>query len=482
MLLTSYEYLIFILLLLGFYYLAPKKWQTGLLLCAGLLFYLRAGVFSLLFVLLSSGVTFFLTRSFTKKEKRTVFAVVACNVALLVISRYVPFFAREGVRTMGTAYYVLMAVAYGIDVYRGKCTPEKNPFRLVLFLSFFPTASMGPVARYDALKETLFQPHSFRLREVQKGALRILFGFFKKLVVADRLRIAVLALTGGAGYDGAFTLLLMLFYTVQLYADFTGGIDIALGTAQMFGITLPENFDLPYGAKTLASFWNRWHITMGRWFTEYVFYPFSTSGCAAALMRLLKRCMSARNAGRVVVWISTLLVWALTGLWHGAGASFLVWGLMNGLILLVSRELTPLCRRAHARFPGWFSSPAWNAFCVFRTLFIVSSLRLFDCYRDVPRAFRSFASIFTMRGLGDILSGNLSALGPDAADYAVAAAGVLLMRAVSRLHAKGGARRAVFAKPYMVRTLLGTLLLLAVLIFGVYGKGYDAAAFLYSGY
>ena len=402
-------------------------------------------------------------------------------------------------------YMLLRVIGYVIDVRRKTIEPEQNISRLLLFFCFFPAVPMGPVTRYADLSKTLYAHHPFDVHRILRGLSRVLFGAFKKLVIADRLRIAVDALSASPEqYAGAYVLLLMVFYTTQLYADFTGGIDIALGVSEMLGVTLPENFNCPYSAKTLAEFWQRWHITLGAWFRDYVFYPLSTSTALAAVTRLLRPKKNGNSASqtnsrgtslrmyfatRIPVWISTLAVWFLTGLWHGFGWHFIVWGLLNGLIILISRELDALKRARSGkavRQPG-------DTLRILRTLFIVASLRLLDCYQNVPLAFRQFASLFSARGWSRLFTGGLYEPGLSAADYIVVLLAVLFVWYVSRHGSvtndpasdgantvNGDFRDRLLARPYTVRAVLFGALLVATIVFGAYGQGYDASTFIYA--
>lgn len=397
-------------------------------------------------------------------------------------------------RRIGILYMLLRVIGYVIDVRRKTIEPEKNPARLLLFFFFFPAVPMGPVTRYADLSKTLYAKHSFDINRILRGLSRALFGLFKKLVIADRLHIAVQTLSASPEqYGGAYVLLLMMFYTTQLYADFTGGIDIAIGIAEMLGVTLPENFNRPYGAKTLAEFWQRWHITLGTWFRDYVFYPLSTSTALASVTRLLRADKTSSSghartsvrtyfATRVPVWIPTLVVWFLTGLWHGFGWHFIVWGLLNGVIILVSRELTAW---KSARFP--------DVLRVLRTLFIVASLRLLDCYQNVPLAFKQFATLFSVRGWSSVLRGGLFELGLSAADYVVVLLAVLFVWYVSRHGSvcsapvagpveapEGDFRTRLLSRPYAMRAVLFGGLFIATIVFGAYGQGYDASTFIYA--
>ena len=389
-------------------------------------------------------------------------------------------------------YMLLRVTGYVIDVRRKTIEPEKSIPRLLLFFFFFPAVPMGPVTRYGALSKTLYEKHSFDTDRILRGLSRVLFGFFKKLVIADRLRIAVQTLSASPDrYRGAYVLLLMVFYTTQLYADFTGGIDIALGVSEMLGVRLPENFNRPYGAKTLAEFWQRWHITLGAWFRDYVFYPLSTSAWMAKLIRALSKKKGAAGyfRTRLPVWIPTMAVWFLTGLWHGVGLHFIVWGLLNGLIILVSRELAA-GKRARAGAGTTVASPFADGLRVFRTLFIVSALRLLDCYESVPLAFSQFATLFTAGGSASLSRDGLSALGLSASDYMVVFFAVVFVWFISKNGAvtddaeaageAGDFRARLLSKPYAVRAVLFGVLLVATVVFGAYGQGYDAGTFLYA--
>ena len=174
---------------------------------------------------------------------------------------------------LGISFYTFQTMGYIIDVYRDKYPYEKNIFKLALFISFFPQLIQGPISRFDDLKETLFGEHSFDAKAISFGLQRILWGFFKKLVIADRLLPAVNTIVRNPEeYQGVYVLVGMFFYAIQLYADFTGGIDIAIGVAEVFGIRLKENFERPYFSKSITEYWRRWHISLGSWFREYMFF------------------------------------------------------------------------------------------------------------------------------------------------------------------------------------------------------------------
>ena len=524
---TSAGFVLFLSLVAVGYYLFFRRAQWQFLLLASLVFYVFSGWDNLIYICATIASIYFAglsmdrsqssmlhtleenkemfsaaeakaLRAKTKKKRRR--AMQLCllfNFGLLAVLKYANF-AVGSVNSlldllgangalgffglalpMGISFYTLQATGYLIDVYRSKQSDaaEKSILRLALFSSFFPQMVQGPISRYGELSQTLYETHRFDGRTFLGGVLRVLWGFFKKLVVADRLLGAVKTLAAALeSFGGVYVLLTMLFYAVVLYADFTGGIDIAIGAAKMLGIRLAENFNRPFYSKSIAEYWRRWHITMGTWFKDYLFYPLGASKPMLSLIKPSKRLFGDRISVRVPVYLTTVILWLATGLWHGASWNFIVWGLANGLVIILSQELMPVYRRFHARFP-WTDGKAYAAFQVVRTFALMCVIRSLDVYPSVRAAFAAFASLFT--GFGKSLAElpRLLELGLSPGDYVVAAAGVALMIAA------GAVRARYFQKKEMSGTMCGVcgmLLFFAVLIFGRYGIGYDAAQFIYN--
>ncbi|MCD7825969.1 MAG: MBOAT family protein [Clostridiaceae bacterium] len=528
----SYEFILFLLMVFILYYLIPKRFQWILLLAANFLFYFSAGTWYPVFILFTSMTVYLAGRAvgaldeklaaydaavkageiakpsreekrlykkgINTKKKRYMLLCLFLNLGILAVLKYTNFvienvnvvfekFGRDSlgyadlILPLGISFYTFQAVGYLLDVYWGKCKPQKNFLRFTLFVSFFPQLIQGPISRYADLSKTLYQEHAFDWKQVRFGLERILWGYFKKLVVADRLNIAVAALMDDPEYyTGAFVFVGMLFYAVQLYADFTGGIDITIGIAQVFGIRVEENFIRPFFSKNIAQYWRRWHITMGTWFRDYVFYPCSLSRPVKALSTWSKKRFGMPVARRIAVYIATILTWFATGIWHGADWHFIVWGLTNGVIILVSEELAPLYQRFHQRFPKLAAAFGYRMFQVLRTFLLMCCIRLFDTYGSVRVSVRQFIHMFTQWGLHPVTRQELTDLGLSGAEYFVAAAGVLAMFLVSMLGRDGSVREKLSEKPYLVRYSVFVLLFFAVILFGSYGVGYDARQFIYN--
>lgn len=528
MLFTSYRFLGFIAVLFVVYYLIPKRFRWPLLLAASYLFYFIAGPDYLIYIAVTTVTTYYAARriernadgqsrylkenkeTLTKEEKRAykdgqkrirLRWIVAClllNLGILAVVKYTNFVISNvnGVLAvfgqtprlsfvtlalpMGISFYTFQAMGYLVDVYRGTCRAEKNLFKFALFVSFFPQLVQGPISRFGDLAPTLCGEHAFNAGTVSRGLQRMLWGYFKKMVIADRILAAVSTIIGNAGvYNGAYAVVGMLFYTVELYADFTGGIDITIGIAETLGITVRENFDRPYFSKSLKEYWRRWHISMCAWFRDYLFYPVSASKPMQKLTRFSRRRLGDRVGKRLPVYISSFIVWLATGVWHGASWNFIVWGLANWAVLMVSEELEPLYARFHKRF-AVDGSLWYKAFRVGRTFLLVCVLNLFDCYQSLADTFRVLASVFTARNWSVLWDGSLLKLGLTGLDYGILAAGAAVLLGVSLVQRRGSVREQIAARPYPVRFLVWYGLFLVVLLMGAYGIGYDASQFIYN--
>ena len=246
------------------------------------------------------------------------------------------------------------------------------------------------------------------------------------------------------------------------------------------GIRVTENFNLPYFSKNIKEYWNRWHITMGSWFTDYIFYPISVCGPMLKLSKWSRSHLPKAIGKRVTVYLSCFVVWLATGIWHGAAWNFVAWGLTNYVVIMVSQELEPLYAKFHARF-GWKGKTAYEIFQILRTVVLMSAIRMFDCYRDVPLTFRMMGSMFTSFRLSTFWDGSLLQIGLSSSDYAVLLIGFAVVLSVSLLKLKAGnVRDKLYEKPAFLFYQMMAVLLIAILVLGAYGVGYDSSQFIYT--
>lgn len=524
---TSYAFLLFSAAVFLLYYILPKRAQWPLLLAASYIFYACSGPLNLCYILFSTAATYLTARrtgtlreksdeyiaehrdtmsrderkAFREAGKRKmrgllIISLIA-NLGMLAAVKYLDFAIANINRLlslfggpelsflnialpMGISFYVFKSVGYSIDIYRGKYKAENNFFKFALFVSFFPQLIQGPISRYDDLSGSLFAPHQFDRRAVSFGLQRVLWGFFKKLVIADRLAAPLSLMFGNpAQWSGGWAFVGMILYALRLYADFTGGIDITIGISEAMGIRVTENFIRPYFSKSIKEYWRRWHITMGTWFTDYIFYPLSVSRPMLKLSKFARSKLGKKAGKRLPVYISCIAVWLATGLWHGAGWNFIMWGLCNCAVILISEELEPLYRRFRGRFKAKDSFP-WKCFSVIRTFLLMSCIRMFDCYGNVPLTFRMFGSMFNLPAWKELFGGKAALLGLTAGDVAILLCGVALLMAVSLLQRKRGVRERLSRAPYPCRFAVIFGLFIAVVIFGEYGVGFDANQFIYN--
>lgn len=526
---TSYEFLGFIAVLFVLYYLIPGKYQWMLLLAASYLFYFAAGADYLIYILATTLTTYFAAcrieqnmdrqRAYLKEHKkemsgdskkeyknrqksirvRWVLACLLLNIGILAVVKYTNFFisnvngilgAFGQTKTisfvtlalpLGISYYTFQSIGYLVDVYRGTVSAEKNPFKFALFISFFPQLLQGPISRFGDLAGSLYEEsHSFNGRTVSFGLQRMLWGYFKKMVIADRILAGVSTIIADPGtYHGAYAFVGMLLYTLELYADFTGGIDITIGIAEVMGITVQENFHRPYFSKSLKEYWRRWHISMCSWFRDYVFYPVSVCKPMQKFSKFSRARFGEVVGKRLPVYISSFVVWFATGIWHGASWNFIVWGLANFVVLMVSEEFEPFYARFHKRFSVG-KTYLYRVFQVGRTFLLVCCLNLFDCYVNVSDTFRMLASVVTASNWKIIWDGSLLELGLSGLDYGIAAAGCGLMLLVSLWQREGSVREMLARQPYLMKAAVWSGLFLLIILMGSYGIGYDASQFIYN--
>jgi D-alanyl-lipoteichoic acid acyltransferase DltB (MBOAT superfamily) len=454
-------------LLAAVYYLVPRNFRWMLLLAGSLFFYAYSGFFFYITISIVSTYVFSLLLGIRKRSRLLVAAWLMLNIGMLAAVK-IPAFGL--LMPLGISFYVFQSAGYILDAYRGKTEIQKNPAKLALFVSFFPQIIQGPISRHNDLAKTLYSPEPFSLDNISQGLRRILWGFFKKLVIADRLLAAVKLMSADTEvFFGGYAALNILLYAVLLYADFSGGIDIAIGIARFFGIRITENFNKPFYSANIAEYWRRWHITMGSWFRDYLFYPLSVCKPMRRFSKISRKYLGNGLGKRLPVYVATIVTWFATGLWHGATANFIAWGLANGLVIILSQECEPLYKKFHAKF-AIGTSPYYHSFAIVRTFLLMCAIRSFDIYRGVGLTFSMLFSVFKPWNTA------LVSIGLSAGDCLIAALGVALLIIAGR----ASPRRWFEAQSPTAKLCLCLLLLCVIIVFGVYGYGYDAKQFIYN--
>ena len=421
----------------------------------------------------------------------TIFSSVICFGILLSL-KYTPFFlqnlnavlARTGTGLqfeipviavpIGISFYTLQAMSYVFDVRNEKLSAEGNFFRLTLWLSFFPLLMEGPIVRYAPTAEQIWEVDRIRGENFQKGLWRILYGVMKKLVVADRVNMAVeLLYTDFAKYDGGMVFLAAVLFTVQEYMEFSGTIDIVIGTGECFGFFLPENFRQPFFSKTISEFWTRWHITLGAWLRDYIFYPLSMS---APLKKLTKKCRArfGNHYGPVITGaVALFAVWLFNGLWHGAGWSYIFFGMYHFTLITAGSFITPVVMSFCEKHSINRQSAPYAFFQRIRTALLVAIGEMFFRALSLKHGLQMFVRIFRHASLRSFVDGTALKLGMDLQDYLVILVVIAFVFVISLLKERDvDVRQKLYEKPVLVRALITALFVSLIVLFGAYGAGY----------
>ena len=367
---------------------------------------------------------------------------VALQGALLAAVKLQPVTGMELISVLGMSYFTLKIISYHGDIYRGKYPPERNFLRYALYVTYLPQMYLGPIERYDVFSKAV-AARRIHWDGISKGAARAVWGLFKKLVVATRAGVVIAAVSGDPEtYRGAYALAAMILYYVQLYADFSGGIDMVIGVSQMLGIRVSENFDVPYLAESVQEFWRRWHMSLSGWLRDYVYIPLGGS-----------------RKGAVRKAVNTLITFLVSGLWHGV--HYVVWGALNGLLVLLGNKCGTKSRLINRM----------------ATFLVISLLWAFYVWPDTVLALEMMGSVFTTFNYG-ALFGSILELGLNLGEWILLAVGIA---AVWCFDLNRDAISAWYHKRSPAgRTAVICVLTMIVLVFGMYGIGFEVDAFIYS--
>ncbi|MCR4672335.1 MAG: MBOAT family protein [Lachnospiraceae bacterium] len=534
---VSLQFVIFTAAVTAIYFLFPvRKYQWTVLLAADYFFYLYSGYKYAIFIIFTTATIYLAGKAIgrsqeteketlklkkaewgreekkafkagVKRRQRTVLALaLIANFGILIFLKYSNFIAgglnqliSPGTGSgpipmlklflpLGISFYTFQAAGYLIDVYNATIAPEKNFFKFALFISFFPQIVQGPISSFGQLGSQLFAEHRPEFARFKAGLELILWGYFKKMIIADRAVIAINTVTADyAKYSGTVILATALLYALQLYADFSAGIDISRGIAQMLGIDMVQNFRRPYFATSINDYWRRWHISLGTWMKNYIFYPVAMSKLFLGWSKKMKASSFGKTAAGAYVAkvlptaFSSMIVFLVVGLWHGANAKYVAFGIWNGGIIMLSILLKPVFDRLCEALRIRTESFAWRVFRILRTFVIV----LIGYYFDIAPGFRGALDMMR-RSITDLhLRGGISlmrGLGLGKSDWAILAFGALTIFVTSVIGEKHGyefpgemLEKRSFALRWMV--LFASMVLVAV--WGIYGPGYDPAEFVY---
>lgn len=442
-------------------------------------------------------------REFYKRKERLILAGgIGVLLGVLAYLKYYNFFVcnagsfldilgmgeffriKSLIMPIGISFYTLQAIGYLADVYWEKIPSRQNLGKLALFLGFFPQIMEGPIGMYSQTAEALWKGESLKAENLTAGSVRILWGLFKKMVIADRLYLLVTGVFDHyESYHGSIVAVAAIAYTVQLYMEFSGCMDIVIGSGQLFGVHLPENFRQPFASVSAAEFWRRWHITLGTWLKTYVFYPVSASRPVKHWNRFGRKHLGKYWTRLGGVAICLFPVWLCNGIWHGAGWHYIFYGMYYFVILLVGAAAEParnrIIRKFGIREQAWY----WRTPRILKTWMIIFVGELFFRANGLKAGWHMFQSMFRDFQPAVIWDGSLLGFGLDAGDYLAIAAGCGIAWIVGMIKERnllGDEGISKFSLP--LRWIIYYGLILAVLVFGAYGVGYRQVDLIYAGF
>lgn len=492
--LTDFYFLCFFALILLIYYIVPGKKQWVVLLLSSIAYYLFAGngiliLYPVLSICLCYACSLLIERADNLKhllrKRIALYVGVILLLSVLILLKYLRFSSvAELLIPLGLSYYTFTLIGYIVDVYNGIACPQKNIFKLLAFGLYFPTLVSGPILKYRELEENFFEKHPFDYKEFTYGLQRMLWGFFKKLVIAERLGIIVSTVYDDPStYGGAYVWLAILAFTFQLYTDFSGLMDIVLGISECVGIKLPENFNTPFFSKSISEYWRRWHITLGVWFKEYVFYPVLRIPAWGKMQKKLRDKFGKKAGKQLSTFMAMFILWTVVGLWHGGNVTYLIGsGLLHWFYIVMEELLEPPFNKLWNRLGVDIHAKWLEGTRIVRTFILVNIGNAFFRSASLSGAINLFRCGFGIHTFSSFINGGIFELGLDWIEFTVAVFSLLILLTVSIIKQKGSVRDQIAAKPIVVRFLIWYALLFYVILLGNYGPGYSAAEFIYQGF
>ena len=523
------NFLIFLLAVFLAFYICPVKYRWIVLLGSSIVFYVIAGVKYLPFIFVTSFSVYLAGRrmgriydaqeaaakeqGLTRKEikeqkaqakarcKRTLLLVLAVNLGILIACKYLKFFigpvtallqrfggagtltAESILVPLGISYYTFSALSYLLDVYWRRIAHEKSYPRFLLYLIYFPHILQGPIERYARLGERLKAELRFDYRRVAFGLQLIVWGFMKKLILADRLNIFISRVYREYDRAGGWILMLAaLLDVVYIYTDFSGCMDMARGMSQIFGVELDLNFDHPFSSVSITEFWRRWHITLGEWFRDYVYYPISTSKLVKNIGRRTRNSWPPRLSRLALNTFPITVTWILTGLWHGTGKTYLAWGIYYAFMLLMSATFGDDLHHLAVRCGAKTEAASWRLFQIVRTTLIFAGGRLLTSPGGLWKTKRIVKRLLFDWKPWMVTDGSLFTFGLDGQAAFILVVFIALLGVVGWYQKKESVREWIARQGVVFRWLLYLAGVWSVLIFGIYGPGFNAASFVYMAY
>ncbi|WP_196808785.1 MBOAT family O-acyltransferase [Butyrivibrio sp. FC2001] len=397
------------------------------------------------------------------KRKAVLAVVIISNLIILGLSKYSGLTFLSAV---GMSFFMFMAIGYMVDVYRGDLYAEKNFFILALFISFFPQITSGPIERAGHMLRQFREPNDFSYERMRDGLLQMMWGYFMKMVIADRCAIIVGTIYGDpVKYAGTATLIASILYTFEIYCDFGGYSNIAIGCAKVLGFDLMKNFNAPYLSANVQEFWRRWHISLSSWFKDYVYIP-----------------LGGNRKGKTRKYINILIVFILSGIWHGANYTFAIWGLLHGVYQVAGHMLAPAREKLCEVFKVQKNSFSHRLIKIIITFMLVNIAWIFFRVQDIKAAVYMVLNIWKPAPWF-ISKGTIYELGLDRPNVLLLMASIGLLIGVDIANKYGiSIAEKIKNQGIWLRWLIYIAAVVLIVTCGIWGPGYDAAGFIYQNF
>ena len=494
---NSIHFLVFFPVVLLIYFIVPKKLRYIWLLGASYYFYMSWNMEYAILIAFSTLVTYLCSiiinmfddesgKSGKIMRKFTLVFGITVNLAILFMFKYLGFaidnlnlildkFGIEIVETefslllpVGISFYTFQALGYVIDVYRKKVAVEYNPFKYALFVSFFPQLVAGPIERSDKLLSQIKNTDKINVwnyERIVKGFMIMMWGFFLKVVIADRAATVVNTVFDSYYAYGSFELVVaVVLFAVQIYCDFASYSTIAVGAAKIMGFELMDNFDTPYFAMSIKEFWRRWHISLSTWFRDYLYIP-----------------LGGNRKGKLRKHINTMIVFLTSGLWHGANWTYIAWGGLHGAYQIIGDVTKPIKNKLTEKLNVKTDATSYKLVQMLITFALTCLAWVFFRADTITVAVDYIARIFTHLNPWALTTGVIYSIGLERQEMNILIIAMAAMLFVDYLKYKRNIRFENIAdnQNFWVRGLIIFVLIFAVVIFGAYGYSYDAQQFIY---
>ena len=453
MLFNSLDFLIFFPIVTTLYFVFPHKIRNYWLLAASYFFYMCWNPKYILLLMTSTFITYLsgivmerIKQSDREEAKKiklknwTVAASFVLNISMLFYFKYINFALDvmtavlglfhisvnvptfDVILPVGISFYIFQALSYTMDVYRDEIYAEKNVFRYALFVSFFPQLVAGPIERSKNLLKQLAKPNDFDYDNARTGLLMMLWGYFIKVVMADRLAVLVdTVYTDVSAFHGMELIIANLFFTIQIYCDFMGYSIIAKGAAKYLGYNLMSNFEMPYFSTSIKEFWRRWHISLSSWLRDYLYIP-----------------LGGNRKGTARKYFNLLLTFFVSGLWHGANITFVVWGMFHGICQVIEDIFRMIFGKISDRIKNQIAAKAWKGLNIFKTFILAAVGWVFFRTSNISQAIQVLKSSVKLDNVSAVLTGGgIYNLGIDKMGLIMLGIAVLLLFVVSLMRENG---------------------------------------------